>query len=328
MRVALRVLLPLLTSALSASAAPPEVRVENEYKLAVPEAVRGALQEHLERTYSDVDGFLSGLGEGFEVTFSDERFVDRYYDTPGLDLIATECGVRHRQRWNLVDPASDPKHGRQLLQLKLRPADDTNALNRTEVKFAIDPPGRHKEPLDAHPLLGLVHRDDRAEVIAALAEAGFDAEAMRPTITLEQRRWRVYVSRHGAAFATLTLDRVSSRWAAWKVELVELEIELNEIAYTDAGAEGRARMQAISERMTADVLEAFPSVKQDQTPKYNKVFQAFRERVPLFGTLAVYRQVVDMLALIGLAVLGLLAVNGLLWQRQRRARRAEEAAAA
>jgi len=323
MRLAASALISIVACATPSVANAPEARVENEYKLSVPEDVREAVQRHLERRYGDEDGLLSDLGEGFTVKFSEERFVDRYFDTPRLDLLAAECGVRHRQRFNLVDPASDPKHGRQLLQLKLRPVDDTNALNRTEVKFAIDPPGSQKDPLDTHPLLGLVARGDRPSVITELDKHGFDAEAMRPTVTLVQRRWRVYVSRNGSAFATLTLDRVSSEWFAWEVDLVELEIELNEVAYTNADLETRASMQEISDRMASDVLEAFPTVRQDQTPKYNKIFKAFAGRVPAFGSLAPHRMALEMLGLIGLAVAGLLAVSALQWQQRRwRARRA------
>lgn len=299
----------LLSLALGAPAraADPEVRIENEFKLSVPgeqlEAVRAYLQE---RYAAGNGGGLGEFGSGFTATVSDERFEDHYFDTPGLDLLEKESGVRLRQRWSLTDPASE-KHGRRLLQLKLRRLDDANTINRTEVKFEVDPPRRAKESTDRHLLLGLVDRDDRPALIESLADLGVDAHAMRPALTVDQRRWRVYVSRDGSPFATLTLDEVSSRWYAWRTSFVELEIELNEIAYTEASPVERDTMQQVSQQMVNDLRAAFPAIVQDQTPKYNKAFAALAKQVPAFESIVVYGEEVLALTIAGTTLL-LLAV--------------------
>ncbi len=321
-----------LLALLAAVAAPPlalggesgsGARVENEYKLSVPDAELEAVRSYLRERYgAGPDSLLPELGEGFAARFSDERFVDQYFDTPDLDLLRAECGVRRRQRWNLDDPAGDVKHGRELVQLKLHRPDDAELLNRTEVKFKVDPPRPAKGALDRHPLLGLVDRDDRPPLAQALERYGVDARRLQPLLTIEQRRWRVYLSRRGAPFATLTLDEVASRWFAWTVAFVEVEIELNEVAYTEADPAQRGDMEAISQRLADDLLRAFPSIEQNQTPKYNKVFAGFAAQVSGFESLVPHREALTVALIVGsLALLGA-AAAGARRLRARRARRA------
>lgn len=302
-----------------------EIRVENEFKLSVPDAQKDAVRDYLKVRYgTGSDSILPEFGDEFTARISDEGFVDHYFDTPDLDLIRMESGVRQRQRWNLVDPINDPKHGRQLLQVKLRRADDRNPLNRTEVKFDIDPPTHRMDSLDKHPLMGLVSRNDRPDLMTSLEMYGIDAASMRPTLTIEQRRWRVYVSRAGTAFATLTLDEVKSAWHAWKVAFVELEIELNEIAYTESSPQARTEMEAFTRRMTEDIRSAFPSIKQDQTPKYNKVFNRFSEKIPGFKILVIYGETLSTVLFIGGVLALSLAVPGVHFVRRYTAQRREE----
>ena len=76
----------------------------------------------------------------------------------------------------------------------------------------------------------------------------------------------------------------------------ELELELNEINYTLGDSTIRAKMEAINEAIKGDLLANFPSIKQDQTPKYNKGFEAqmlqdFSSR-PIFDLQAEYLSIV------------------------------------
>lgn len=306
------------------AAADPEVaerasgafRIESEFKLSVPDGMREPLREHLKRRYGPgEESLLRELGPGFSATLSDEAFLDRYFDTPGLAVLHAEGGVRHRSRRNLGDASKDRKHGRQLVQFKLRRPGDA-VLNRTEIKFEVDPPRDRKSDLDRHPLLGLVDRDDQQAVLRTAAEHGFDALELRPTLAVEQRRWRVYVSRDGAPFSTLTLDEVESRLLLSKVEFVELEIELNEVAYTQATPAERVAMESVSRRMADDVLATFPSLRQDQTPKYNKVYDAFSTQLPQLDLLILHGE--SIVTALGLGLPLLLVVGWAIASKVRR----------
>jgi hypothetical protein len=82
---------------------------------------------------------------------------------------------------------------------------------------------------------------------------------------------------------TLSLDFVSSDRLYKSVQLVELEPELNEIGYTEAGPARRAHMEGRREAIMADLQERFPDMHRDLTPKYNKVFNAFAGAIPFFS---------------------------------------------
>lgn len=274
-------------------------RIENEWKLRVPDEVREPFREWLKQRYGTGPGsILPELGPDFTARFSDEYFIDRYFDDPELSLLAAECGIRHRTRVNLEDTSHDRKHGRQLVQLKLRRPGD-QLLNRTEIKFEVNPPEVPKTERDRHPLIGLVDREQQQAFIDTAARFGHDVSRMSNMITLDQRRWRVYISRGGSAFATLTLDEVSSSFALWGHSFTELEIELNEIAYTESQRGGQEAMEAISQRLSDDVRKAFPSIVQDQTPKYNKAYDGLAAKVPAFRTLLLHRDLVFTLVLVG-----------------------------
>lgn len=243
------------------------VRIECEYKLAVPEAIVEDVWRYLTTRYADA-AFLDCDDRHFEATFSREVFTDVYFDEPMLPLLAMQCGVRHRSRQ--VD-AGGAKDGRQLLQLKLRSSDPTG-LARNEIKFKVDPPKSLKDVEDSHVVLGLLARADRQEFKKLVAEVGINPFALKSILTLEQVRRRVYVADQDGAYATLTLDQPRSTNFGRDVGFTEIELELNEIRYTEADAPTRARMQAINDRIKSDIQTRFPAIVQDQTPKYNKTF--------------------------------------------------------
>lgn len=289
-------------------------RIENEWKLSVPDDLVEPFREWLRERYGTGEGsILPELGPDFTVKFSDEHFTDRYFDNPRLEVLASQGGIRHRTRRNLEDAAHDRKHGRQLVQLKLRRPGDQE-LNRTEIKFEVNPPEEARSELDRHPLIGLVDRDQQQAFIDTAARFGFDAREMSNTITLEQRRWRVYISKGGKAFSTLTLDEVSSYFVGWGVRFTELEIELNEVAYTEANRAGQEAMEQVSQRLADDIFAAFPAIKQDQTPKYNKVYDAFAAKVPAFRTFLLHRDLILTLGLLG--VVGGVVGGAALWRRR------------
>ena len=289
-----------------------KARIENEFKLSVPNDQLKAVRMYLMERYGSSNGsILREFGNDFTSIISDEVFIDRYFDTPDLYFISIESGVRHRQHWDLSDPSNYRKDGRQLLQLKLSRPNDYNSLNRTEVKFKIDRHRKVKPSLNRHSLLDLVKRKDQPALIYLLKQFSIDAHEMRPTITVEQRRWRIYISRQDSKFTTFTLDEVKSRWNMWMVKFVELEIELNEAAYTKATPSGRIEIEQFSHRIVDDILVAFPLIKQNQTPKYNQVFHAFSERIPNFRSLVFYGAEVLAVILIGCVFMTVLMVVGI-----------------
>jgi hypothetical protein len=87
---------------------------------------------------------------------------------------------------------------------------------------------------------------------------------------VEQLRKRIYITKREQTFLTITLDYVSSKYKDKSFNFVELELELNEICYTESDSLTRVAMEKITSDIKSDLMAKFPSIKQDQTPKYNK----------------------------------------------------------
>ena len=256
-------------------------RIESEDKLEIPADRAEELSSYL-KEYADDPSLLKRIDPSLSSKWSVEWFVDRYFDTPQLDLLASGHGIRHRSRVNLMNQ-EDRKSGRQLMQIKLNRGNPDEPLNRTEIKFKIRGSGNPKVPDDLHPVLGIIERDQREDFKARVREIGIDPYELRPILTLQQERRRVYISEGDAPLMTLSLDLVSSDRLYKTVQLVELEPELNEIGYTEAGPARRAHMERLREAIMVDLRERFPDMRRDLTPKYNKVFNAFAGAIPFFS---------------------------------------------
>lgn len=290
------------------------VRIEAEYKLAVPDGEADAVWAYLQSRYSSdaEESLFEDVSGEFVTTFSTEEFLDTYYDTPELALLEQNGGIRHRRRYYPDNPDAE-KHGRELIQVKL--SFDDEGVNRAEIKFPVKYYKSKKTPADFHPLLGIVDRDERPALVDRIASIGISVNDLRPTLTLSQTRRRVYISRDGSAFATITLDHVSvSKWWA-KASFDELELELNEIGYTEGTAEERAFMESVNVRMKADLFERFPGLVQNQTPKYNKSFAAIDAQLLSFRSSLRFGMPVE-----GVALLFLTAGAGVLVLFLRRRR--------
>lgn len=301
-------------------------RIEYEAKLKVPIEQTEQVWDWLEQRYADC-GWLNTGGHDFTAGFGDEDFTDVYFDTPGLHVLAQEGGVRHRSRVVHSGP-SYRKDGRELLQLKINRGDEAG-LARSEVKYKIVERQQGQKD-DAHPLLGLIDRDDRQDCIARLAALGLDARAMRPVVTLKQNRRRVYVNDADGAFATITLDACSTdSWGA-DVRWTEIELELNEIRFTKADPAERAGMKEIDLHMQRDLQEAFPGIVQDQTSKYTHSLEEIERTSWLpIKTLIGLGIGQDFLLLIVVAAgAGVVGLAGAGWKRLRTRRRAASNAAA
>lgn len=248
------------------------MRVENEYKLVVPDEVADPLWTWLEREFGPEHIFLRAYDSSFTSRTATDHMVDQYYDDDRRQLLNAGNGVRHRSRTVLTDPG-DRKNGRQLMQVKINHVDN-NALNRGEFKYRIDTVRTDSGAAERHPFLGMVAPMHRAAITATLKGYGIAADSLYPTILLDQIRRRIYVSRKGEPFATLTLDAVTARYEGKEHHSTELELELNEIGYTEGDSASRAEMERLNGMVKQRVMEHWPMLRQDQTPKYKKAYLA------------------------------------------------------
>jgi hypothetical protein len=72
---------------------------------------------------------------------------------------------------------------------------------------------------------------------------------------------------------TFTLDEVSSFYFPYNT-FVELELELNEIRYTDASYNEQKKLESMNAKIKQSIFDRFDDLIQDQTPKYNKMHAA------------------------------------------------------
>ncbi len=273
-----------------ASPQPSSNRMESEFKLAVPKGQEDALWEYLAGHYSteglhEIDTSLSSRTET-------EIFVDQYFDTPDGQLLKLNVGVRLRQRF-LGDSLM-----KKLVQLKL-PGNDSSGVLRQEIKFEIYENTKRGDRLAMHPFYRYIRPGDRDEVNRFLAQHNLKAQGLRPSIKMKQQRSRVYISEKGEALITLTLDRAASAYFPYPT-FTELEMELNEIRYTEGDSSERRRMEQINEAFKQELLAAFPGLQQDQTPKYNKMQE-------IVGA-SIWAGIADKLSYMVLAGLALLAL--------------------
>lgn len=257
-----------------------DMRIESEDKLTVPIVRTEEVWDFLRESFVENPDRLQAIDASLEATYSEELFVDTYFDTPDLKLHAMQSGVRHRRRTNVSDP-NDNKSGKELMQVKINNI-SSNALHRGEIKFGIDYPHKFKSMDDKHPAIGIVKRSKRDEFKETVAKLGLNAQDLQPVVTNEQRRRRIYINHNNSPFMSISLDEVSSEVLWARIRFTELEPELNEIAYTDADEYTRAYMDKIGSKITEAIRAQFPDIQRDLTPKYNKVVNAFEQKIPFF----------------------------------------------
>ncbi|MCB0706345.1 MAG: hypothetical protein KDC34_13595 [Saprospiraceae bacterium] len=236
-------------------------RIENEFKLAVPDGQAEAIWLFLQEELAGAS--LLYFDSAFTSTFAEETFFDIYFDDSKETVAQFEAGVRLRERF-VEDTLS-----KRLLQIKL-PTSDTSGVARQEIKFTPYTKIKRSDRQATHPFWSNVKPKDRDEVNLLLASMQLSGDDLSPALKLYQNRRRAYVSKEGVPFLTATLDRVSYYYFPYP-EFTELELELNEIMYTDADFDQRSAMEAINKQIRDRLFEQFPGLVQDQTPKYNKM---------------------------------------------------------
>jgi hypothetical protein len=269
-------------------------------------------------TYGKDPAALRALDPTLTSTYGTEVFVDIYYDTPSLDLFARQCSVRHRQRVNLTDPG-DAKSGRELVQIKINAISDV-AQQRAELKFKVERSARVKAQDDAHPVVGIIKPDQRNEFRARVRELGVNADSLQEIVTIEDTRRRLYISSRGKPFMSISHDTVQSSLLWANLRIIEIEPELNEIAFTEANDDKRRHMRDIGNRISEALIARFPQIHRDLTPKYNKAVLAFEQQVPMLRTLlrADIRRTQDVAAIGAVVLAALIVASTQFVKRMRR----------
>lgn len=253
------------------------VRIENEDRLMVPSEQLKEVWKYLKAQYVDDHDKLDAIKSGLEARASEEIFTDMYYDTPNLKMLDTQAGLRHRRRINLVDE-DDPKNNQELIQIKFS-GGGGNAIERTELKFSVNESvlGQSQGRI---PLSKIVDPTELDSLKQELLRVGADLPSLRPTLTLRDYRRRVYITDKGQPFISFSLDDVRVHYLWGEVAFAEIEIELNEVTYTEADDGYRQIMHDAGQKMTNDLREHFPSLERDLTPKYNKAFNQLSTQLP------------------------------------------------
>ena len=244
------------------------LRIENEIKLSLPLDLYDTVWQYLNARYDNRDLYLKQIDPSFNCKTAEEFFIDQYFDDKDFQLLAAQNGLRLRSRAVLTDPHS-PKNDRELIQLKINGI-EAGDLSRGEYKYPVESRASDEMGSGSLSFLRLVKTDFRKELIQRLKAYQIEAARLQPSVRMEQLRKRVYVFRGIQPFATLTLDRIEAQYEGESHYFAELELELNEIGYTESDSAARREMEGINELLKSDILGRFPAIEQDQTPKYNK----------------------------------------------------------
>lgn len=298
------------------------LRIEQEDKISIPLEKADEVWAYLNKRYIENVPDLKKADALLSFHASDEDFVDIYFDSPDLKLLSMKSGVRHRRRVNLTNP-KDIKNNRELMQIKVSKI-SANYLERGEFKYAVQYPKQPRSPDDQHPMLGPVKPSQREEFKKRLTAMGLVPYQMKPILTVTDHRKRLYILRSGKPFISISVDHATGEALGKSVEFVEIEPELNEVAFTEADPAMRKFMESTNAAIIDDIMAAFPSAMRDLTPKYNKAFERLEARTTFFR----FRIRVGANGLFTAAVLGIFLAGSAVWilRRRRTAPKAETAA--
>ena len=253
-------------------------RIEEEDKMMVPLDKMDEVWNYLNERYIKSNNMLSSIDPLLEASMSEEEFFDTYFDTADLKFFATQGGVRYRKRKILSDH-ENKKNNLELIQIK-KSGISNNPTDRTEIKFPVEPPVQKNSLTDLHPLLGLTSGQDRTDLETRLNNMDVNPLSLKPVLTLRDYRKRIYITRDGQPFITISLDRVVSTLMWLKVDYGEIEYELNEMSFTSGDVDTRIYLQKVNDTIISDLKNNFPYIQQDLSPKYNKIFEKFNDQLP------------------------------------------------
>ena len=244
-------------------------RIESEFKLNVPYEIKQDVWLFLNQEF-DQNG-IKNLDTAFNAVVAQEIFYDQYFDNEDLLMYQKKVGVRFRQRF-VMDTLA-----KELLQLKL-PLNDTTGVARQEIKFNVYKKIKKNDRLYMHPFWKYVRPKNRDEVNLQLASLGITGDDLSPSVKVRQDRRRIYVSEKGESLLTMTFDEVCSFYFPYPC-YTELELELNEVRFTNGDQAERERMENINKKVKEKIMTQFAALQQDQTPKYNKMYLLLKDNM-------------------------------------------------
>jgi hypothetical protein len=98
-----------------------------------------------------------------------------------------------------------------------------------------------------------------------------------------------------------------------------MEIEIGEVRYTEATPEQRDYMEKVQAALRADLFRHFPTLYEDDQPKYSEAFLRIEKKLPLVRRMIAVRESVFPLSIAGLGVAALLGVGVTMGRRRRQA---------
>lgn len=238
-----------------------QARIESEYKLSVSQEKVAEVWTFLQSAFGKNE--LGILPTDATTNSATEVFYDTYFDDSSESLLKYKAGARYRERYvndSLV---------KTLVQLKV-PTLDELGVARMEHKFTTENNRDITDRNGLHPFLKHIKTKDLSDVDLVLGQFGTSAKQLTDVIKLKQVRKRVYVSDADGPLMTFTLDEVSSFYFPYS-SFVELELELNEIRYTDADYAEQQALEEMNAKAKQALFDRFDHLVQDQTPKYNKM---------------------------------------------------------
>ena len=242
-------------------------RIESEFKLAVPEAEAGDLWSYLTTNFSNLA--VKKWDENYSSSSTIEVFIDQYFDSSTDILYENLTGVRYRERY-IADSLA-----KNLIQIKLSSRDTANVA-REEIKFKVYEKIKKGDRQAMHPFWRHIRPKQREKANFYLSAFQITGDDLQPTVKVQQERRRIYIAEQAQPLMTITLDRVRSYYFPYPT-YTELELELNETRYTAGNFAEKKRMEAFNKQLKAQIMTQFPNLQQDQTPKYNKMYDLLKD---------------------------------------------------
>lgn len=247
-------------------------RLESEYKLAVPNDEVQTIWTYLQNSYVNEDISIGDLV--LKGISAKEIFIDKYFDAADERFAKAEISLRHRKRFK------DGKLIKELIQLKTPYSEDK--VIRNEIKFEVNTKRKLNDISSRHPFLKFLNNAETERMKHQLAAFKINANQIDASLKLTQTRKRAYIKDlNNESVATITLDKVSNFSFPFQ-SFVELELELNEILYTEADENERAKLRGLNESIKEKLFENFPNLQVDQRSKYIKMKKCIEENMISF----------------------------------------------
>ncbi len=245
----------------------------------IPKGLENNVYQYLLDRY--VNHKTDWLSPQLKIDTINENFIDTYYDAPGLTLYNKWSGLRIRKRY-----AENGGLTKQWIQIKVTAKPGTQNLLRYELKWPVRTKIIKSQMinLDGNEFFGHTNLQDKESILGNLMKLGIDNPfSIRRIIDIEQNRKRVYIrDSAGEIIITITLDDTKTKVFWHSISYPEIELEMNEKMYTEGDKGKRAWMESMNRKIYRDLQKAFPEMKQDQKPKYNKCVDLITADIPSF----------------------------------------------